>query len=1239
MTRNNYIVIARILLHILILIILSVPLSGFAAPVLSTIAPGLNVTGVTAELTAGQLTAFPLLSLWKPLGVIAIESYDANSGKMLRAKLDGNGSPIGTDFPLIENSALYVYSTQQSTLSLPDSTTCAPLNLAVGFNLTSHACFPVNYPASQFIASVGTANVTSLSRLDLHSGRWQTAAVDSGTIVGDDFPLIAGEGYIVYASGVVNGWNAQQLSLTPATLTAWQGQPDATLTVSIPDAAPPGGTQISVSSSNSTLVNLASQVTIPQGSSSLSIPLTLPDTGLSASQPVTVTASSNGFNSAQSILSIRPKPTVNLSPLTILTGQSWTYFLTVSLTETAPTGGLQVTLSPSPAGIVTCPATVTIPAGATSAQVTVTALSVGTATITASASPMAISGTTNTVTVKAIQTLNIGPMLSSPVGIMVSTPAPPTTKTIQLAPVMSSAVGVNVGSVITGVAPETGAIGMTGMKVTVTGAGLGTASAISFLPADGITLQTGTFAIDANGNPEVLINIAPTAPTTMRTVIVTLPSGQAIPAGPGANQFRVTLPEPQILGMQPIRAMAGQMISLNIFGKNFTSATSVDFTPATGIAINNPPTVNSAGDLVTVTVNIAADAPIIDRVVTISTPGWTSTATPSVANTFHVTADAGTTYTPLVSSQVGVLVQTTATANDQKTYTPLTSLPVGVAVGGVITSVTPQSGSVGAASQTVRVNGIGLAAATGLSFYPDTGIVVNTATFTAATDGSYVQVEISIDQSAPLTARTVLLGGITALPAGPEANQFKVTLPAPEIQAIQPIRQAVGSTFTLTILGKNLASASRIDFAPASGISVNNPPSVSNDGTSATVTVIIDANAPIGARVVSLTAPGGITSGVASAANSFTVTSDVGVVYTPVLSQPVGILVAPAAVVTSQLVTYNQLLSQPVGVTVTPVPAPTTWNPAYGPIVSQPIGVSVGPTITSIAPRTIEPGTTATITIYGAGLDQVNAVQMQPSAGFIINSVIPAPDGMSATVSITAEAAIAIGTKTMVVSTAAGTVTPAAPASLLLLAGPKPIISSMQIGAGSPLAVAGSTVTLTINGINLQSTSQVRFVPSDGIQVSNPPTWYSDGQGEHLSVTVFISATATGGDRVVIIDTLYGSTDGAPLAGNTFTIYQPSLVRNNAPLPGAERLFLARCEAASEQAHEGKSQLESSRVTQAPATVRQRDEQQIDATITAMYWMNHSSRQTEQNHEFSSAGGRERRHLFSQYRGPPGAMA
>jgi len=545
--------------------------------------------------------------------------------------------------------------------------------------------------------------------------------------------------------------------------------------------------------------------------------------------------------------------------------------------------------------------------------------------------------------------------------------------------------------------------------------------------------------------------------------------------------------------------------------------------------------------------------------------------------------------------------------------------------------VAPVSGAIGTTGLVVRVNGAGLVSATSITFIPATGIITS-GTFTVASDGSYVETVIDIAQDAPLTSRTVILSGVSAQPAVPFANQFRVTLPMPKLLAIQPIRGQVGSTFTMTVRGTNLASAGSIDITPSTGISVNNPPTVSSDGITATVTVIIAADAPFGTTVVTITTPGGTTTSAASAANTFTVTADAGTTYTPVTSQAVGVLVTSATATTVQPATYSPVLSLPVGVAVQSAPTPTTANVNYSPIVSPLVGVSVGASITGITPNTIAPGTTSVITIHGVGLDQVNSVQIQPPTGLIVSAVTPSSNGLSVTVSITADAGVTVGTKTLIVSAPSGTIPAASAGANLLLAGPKPVINSIV----PILQDAGTTFTLVVHGTHLQGATEVRFVPSDGISVNNPPTYYTDGQGEHASVTVVVSISARGGDRTVIISTPYGSTDPTPTAANTFTINQPDpLYALNISTPGVVQPVLARKTKAPEPAQENNSKLDPSAAIFASAGSRTRTDKRLSATtempLTAMY----SPLQPLYGNRDSIGDNRKRTYRLTGYRGPP----
>jgi IPT/TIG domain len=1302
------------------LLCMCLPAPGGAAAVSAPITPGLNLTAVTAPLATGQLSAFPLLTAWKTSGVTAIESYDAASGKMLRAELDGGGNPTGSDFPLTENTSLFVYATVDASISLGSATSCSPLNLAAGFNLAGYACFPDPYLASEFLHSVGLANITSISRLDGPSGMWQTAAVDGGSVVGDDFPLVAGEGYVIQ-SGVVSGWTsplpvitiltpsqistsatpvqvdvsgdrfradstvtidgadaattfvsaallraivppqavagalavrvknpdqyhaggfflsdpatlnvvAPPIGLTPSTLTVWQGEPGAALTVSLPVPAPAGGTAIDLASSDPALVGVATPVTVPQGAASVAVPLTLPDTGSVTVQSVTVAASRPGMTGAQATLSVRPKPTISLSPLTTLTGLTFTYLLTVNLSDVAPPGGLPVTLAAAPAGIVSVPATVTIPPGASSAQVTVTATAVGSATISATSPGRGVSGAQNALTVTPIQTMNYGPVVTPPVGVTVTVPPSSNSQNMAYGPVVSGRVGVVVGSAMSGVVPPTGATGATNMKVAVTGVGLSAATAIAFQPATGITIQAGSFSINGSGYPEVTVDIDPAAPTITRTVVVTLPTGVAMPGAPGANQFRVTLPEPQILSMQPIRAMTGQVLSLNVFGKNFTSASSIDFTPATGISVNNPPTINAAGDMATVTVNIAANAPLGDRVVTITTPGWTSSATPTVANTFSVTADAGTTYTPLISREVGVMVTTPPPAGSLNVpYGPVVAGQVGVVVGAAMSGVVPPTGATGATNMKVAVTGVGLTAATAIAFQPATGITIQAGSFAINGDGN-PEVTIDIDPAAPTITRTVVVTLPTgvAMPGAPGANQFRVTLPEPQILSLQPIRSMTGQNVSLSIFGKNFTSASSIDFTPATGISVNNPPTINAAGDMATVTVNIAANAPLGDCVVTITTPGWTSSATPTVANTFSVTADAGTTYTPLISPQVGVLVAPAAGTNLVNSTYGPVASTEVGVMVTPVAAPTTQDMTYTPIVSTQVGVAVGGVLTGLAPLTIEPGSTTTLTLTGAGLDLVTAIQVVPATGITVGAWTPAPDGLSGTVLITADASTSIGSKTLVLLTSGGSIKPAVPGAGILLVGYRPLVNSI-----SPiLPTVGTTFTLTVNGVHLQGATKVEILPSDNVAIANPPVWTSDGTGEHLTVTVVIDGAAAPGDRVVVVTTPYGVTTMVGSPANTITFFKPGVAL--LPQPEEQRPVIARAEAIHDEPAEVLPEYQGH-----VAALSSHREKQASRAVAVMAERS-PGRMPTTAREFSREATTSKGYLYAGYRGPPGFLS
>ena len=197
---------ARSMVSIWVFVIVATLAGVSSAATSYQLAPGFNLTAVTKPLQQSYSTAKPLLNAWKASGVTAIESYDSGTGTILRTELNTSGTPTGSDFSLRENRALFVYATGSALLDLGVSATCAPLSLSAGFNLVSYACVPENYSAREMIHSLGIDSIQSISGFDTASGRWATAAVTGGTVVGRNFPVVPGAGYIVHAISAVSGW-------------------------------------------------------------------------------------------------------------------------------------------------------------------------------------------------------------------------------------------------------------------------------------------------------------------------------------------------------------------------------------------------------------------------------------------------------------------------------------------------------------------------------------------------------------------------------------------------------------------------------------------------------------------------------------------------------------------------------------------------------------------------------------------------------------------------------------------------------------------------------------------------------------------------------------------------------------------------------------------------------------------------------------------------------------------------
>jgi hypothetical protein len=154
------------------------------------------------------------------------------------------------------------------------------------------------------------------------------------------------------------------ISLNPATVTGGNSS-TATLTLNAPALA--GGTTVPVQSSNPVRATVPSSVTVPAGQTSTTFVV---NTTRQAS-PGTSNVTSQG---ASATLSIQTANLVSVSsPLPEGTaGSGVSYSGTVTLERAAPTGGTTIQLESTNTALLTVPASVVVPAGATSANFAIT---------------------------------------------------------------------------------------------------------------------------------------------------------------------------------------------------------------------------------------------------------------------------------------------------------------------------------------------------------------------------------------------------------------------------------------------------------------------------------------------------------------------------------------------------------------------------------------------------------------------------------------------------------------------------------------------------------------------------------------------------------------------------------------------------------------------------------------------------------------------------------------------------
>ena len=294
-----------------------------------------------------------------------------NSGTYLTS----NELILATSAPTLTLSpssvAIVKGSTADVTVRLPF---IAP-NGGIAVNLSTTAAGVVNVPATVVVPE-GQDNVT-----------FTVSSVDLGAV-----ELIASRLGATSARTQLNVTKPLVLTVSPATFNVGTGR-TATLTV---QSSVSLGATVELSSSAPSVVTVPTSVIIPAGNLAATVQLT----GV-AEGTATITAKSTNYASASASVTVH-QTRLGL-PSGIVATPGMAVPVTLSLTDPAPSGGLLVSLASANASVATVPASITVPAGQTSASFVVTGVTSGTSLITATANGYQSASMQTTVDTVSVQ--------------------------------------------------------------------------------------------------------------------------------------------------------------------------------------------------------------------------------------------------------------------------------------------------------------------------------------------------------------------------------------------------------------------------------------------------------------------------------------------------------------------------------------------------------------------------------------------------------------------------------------------------------------------------------------------------------------------------------------------------------------------------------------------------------------------------------------------------------------------
>ena len=218
------------------------------------------------------------------------------------------------------------------------------------------------------------------------AGQTSATFVATAALVTSDTPVTITATCVTSLTATLTVWASRPITvatLTPAAVTLFAGT-SGQMTVTLTDVAPEGGLEVALSSSNASLLPVASSIAIVAGASSGTFNVTAGN----VTSPTDVTLSATYGVAATATITLRPVEVASLTLAPPEVAGTMPATGTIQLNGVAPSGGLAVTLTSSAPTLVIVPASVTVPAGTSTASFAMTTTGTSTASavvITASA--------------------------------------------------------------------------------------------------------------------------------------------------------------------------------------------------------------------------------------------------------------------------------------------------------------------------------------------------------------------------------------------------------------------------------------------------------------------------------------------------------------------------------------------------------------------------------------------------------------------------------------------------------------------------------------------------------------------------------------------------------------------------------------------------------------------------------------------------------------------------------------